>query len=58
MAPATIPSCCLTAEQKDILIDAVHVRPVIWDCSIPDYQDVNYFSLNCFYINYFISGSK
>nr|CAD2187555.1 unnamed protein product [Meloidogyne enterolobii]CAD2200379.1 unnamed protein product [Meloidogyne enterolobii] len=40
MAPATIPSCCLTAEQKDILIDAVHVRPVIWDCSIPDYQDV------------------
>ncbi|KAL7079105.1 hypothetical protein ACQ4LE_001770 [Meloidogyne hapla] len=40
MAPATIPSCCLTAEQKDTLIDAVHERPVIWDCSIPDYQDV------------------
>ncbi|KAF7637942.1 MADF domain-containing protein [Meloidogyne graminicola] len=40
MPPVTIPSCCLTAEQKDILIDAVHKRPVIWDCSIPDYQDV------------------
>jgi hypothetical protein len=40
MAPNIIPSCCLTAEQKDSLIDAVLERPVIWDCSLPDYQDV------------------
>jgi hypothetical protein len=43
MAPATIPSCCLTSEQKDALILAVQERPVIWDCSIPEYQDVKLF---------------
>jgi hypothetical protein len=40
MAPPTIASCCLTAEQKDSLIEAVYERPVIWDCSTADYQDV------------------
>ncbi|KAL3108522.1 hypothetical protein niasHT_015444 [Heterodera trifolii] len=40
MAPGSIPSCCLTSEQKDALIDAVRQRPVIWDCSLDAYQEV------------------
>lgn len=40
MAPGTIPSCCLTSEQKDALIEAVRERPVIWDCSLAEYQEV------------------
>uniref|UniRef100_A0A183CNQ9 MADF domain-containing protein n=2 Tax=Globodera pallida TaxID=36090 RepID=A0A183CNQ9_GLOPA len=40
MAPGSIPSCCLTSEQKDALIDAVRQRAVIWDCSLDAYQEV------------------
>uniref|UniRef100_A0A1I8BEF2 MADF domain-containing protein n=1 Tax=Meloidogyne hapla TaxID=6305 RepID=A0A1I8BEF2_MELHA len=29
----------LTAEQKDALIDVIRQRPVIWNCSLPDYKN-------------------
>uniref|UniRef100_A0A915D747 N-alpha-acetyltransferase 60 n=1 Tax=Ditylenchus dipsaci TaxID=166011 RepID=A0A915D747_9BILA len=40
MAPTTIPSCCLTPQQKEVLINAVKNRPFIWDCSSQYYTEV------------------
>lgn len=34
-----IPSCCLTPEQKETLINAVKQRPAIWDTSSDEYND-------------------
>uniref|UniRef100_A0A1I7S4F8 MADF domain-containing protein n=1 Tax=Bursaphelenchus xylophilus TaxID=6326 RepID=A0A1I7S4F8_BURXY len=39
ISTAPIPSCCLTPEQKETLINAVKERPAIWDTSSDDYND-------------------
>jgi hypothetical protein len=40
MAPIAIPSCNLSPEQKEILIDAVRQRPAIWNCTSDEYNDI------------------
>jgi len=32
---------CFTADQKDVLIDVIYQRPVIWDSSLTDYKNVS-----------------
>ncbi|KAI6181356.1 hypothetical protein M3Y98_00820500 [Aphelenchoides besseyi] len=39
MPQNAIPSCCLTPDQKESLIKAVHDRPAIWDTGSDEYND-------------------
>ncbi|CAD5221872.1 unnamed protein product [Bursaphelenchus okinawaensis] len=39
VSTAQIPSCCLTPDQKETLINAVKERPAIWDTSSDEYND-------------------